>query len=88
MAKPKPKGKTPSLLSMSTGTPTVHTCGKATACDRCDNNVAMGHICFRIPKQKGGFTARPIFCVVCTAAIVDKTKTDLLSIEAIVMSHL
>jgi hypothetical protein len=84
----KPKGKTPSLLTMSTGTPTIHTCGKATTCERCNDKVATGHICFQIPKQRGGFTARPIFCVACTAAIIDKTKTDLLAIEAIVISHL
>jgi len=88
MAKPKPKGKTPSLLTMSTGAPTAHTCGKATTCDRCDDPVGTGHVCFQIPKLRGGFTAHPIFCVECTAAIVEKTKTDLLAIETIVLSHL
>jgi hypothetical protein len=86
--KPKPKGKTPSLLTMSTGAPTIHTCGKKTTCDRCDENVPTGHVCFQIPKQKGGFTARPIFCIECTAAIIDKTKVDLLAIEALVLPHL
>ena len=84
----KPKGKIPSLLTMSTGIPTVHTCGKATTCDRCDGKVATGNVCFQIPKQKGGFTARPIFCVSCTADIVDKTKMDLLAVEAAVLVHL
>ena len=81
----KPKGKTPSLLSMSTGTPTAHTCGKATTCDRCNGKVATGDVCFQIPKQKGGFTVRPIFCVGCTAEIVEKTKVDLLAIENVVI---
>jgi hypothetical protein len=48
----------------------------------------MGLICFRIPKQKGGFTARPIFCVSCTAAIVEQTKTDLKAIEVAVLAQL
>jgi hypothetical protein len=88
MAKPKPKGSTPSLLTMSTGKPAVHTCGKATTCDRCTGKVAKGDFCFQIPKLKSGFTAHPIVCVECTAAIVKKTKSDLLAIEAIVLSHL
>jgi hypothetical protein len=47
----------------------------------------MGLICFRIPKQRGGFTAHPIFCVACTVAIVSQTKADLQAVEVIVMSH-
>jgi hypothetical protein len=81
------KGKTPSLLSMSTGTPSVHTCGRASSCDRCDDLMAKGVVCFQIPKLKSGFTSRPIFCVGCTAEIVAKTKSDLLEIEATVRLH-
>ena len=84
----KPKGKTPSLLSMSTGKPAVHTCGKASSCDRCDETIAKGIVCFQIPKQKSGFTSRPIFCVGCTAEIVAKTKSDLLDIETAVHPYL
>ncbi len=78
----KPKGKTPSLLSMATGAPVVHTCGKATKCDRCSALVATGQPCFQIPKLKNGFTTRPIFCVACTAAIVEQTKVELAAVEA------
>jgi hypothetical protein len=73
----KPKGKTPSLLSISTGAPTVHTCGKATPCDRCGETVVKGQRCFQIPKVKSGFTGHPIFCVECTVAIVEQTKIEL-----------
>lgn len=83
----KPKGKTPSLLTMSTGTPAVHTCGKATSCDRCEGKIATGAVCFRIPKAKGGFTIRPIFCVGCTSDIIEKTKADLLVVEASIGEH-
>ena len=79
---PKPKGKTPSLLSMSTGTPIAHTCGKATNCDRCAERISTGAACFQIPKQKSGFTTKPIFCIACTKEIVEKTKSDLAAIEA------
>lgn len=77
----KPKGKTPSLLSVTTGTPIVHTCGKATLCGRCDEDVLKGTVCFQIPKMKSGFISKPIFCVSCTSDIVSQTKADLASLE-------
>jgi hypothetical protein len=84
----KPKGKTPSLLSISTGKPTVHTCGKLTPCDRCGEKVAKGHICFQIPKMKSGFTNRSIFCVGCTSAILVQTKADIESLEVMLKPYL
>jgi hypothetical protein len=77
----KPKGKTPSLLAISTGTPEQHTCGKATPCTRCEEIVVKGHRCFKIPKTKSGFTRHPIFCVACTLAILEQTKIELLVVE-------
>jgi hypothetical protein len=77
----KPKGKIPSLLAISTGTPEPHTCGKATPCDRCEEIVVKGQRCFKIPKVKSGFTGHPIFCVVCTIAIIEQTKIELLVVE-------
>jgi hypothetical protein len=72
---------------MSTGSPVLHTCGKATNCDRCEESVATAAACFQIPKQKSGFTSRPIFCIACTREIVEKTKTELLAIEAILQGQ-
>ena len=77
----KIKGKIPSLLAISTGTPEPHTCGKATPCDRCEEIVVKGRRCFRIPRVKSGFTGHPIFCVACTIAIIEQTKTELLAVE-------
>lgn len=77
----KPKGKTPSLLAVSTGSPVPHTCGKATPCDRCRETVVKGESCFQIPKMKSGFTNRPIFCIVCTAEIIEQTKIELSVLE-------
>jgi hypothetical protein len=77
----KPRGKTPSLLTMSTGTPALHTCGKATSCNRCDGAIATGATCFQIPKMNNGFTARPLYCVECTSDIVAKTRKDVELIE-------
>lgn len=78
----KPKGKTPSLLAVSTGTPVPHTCGKATPCDRCGEAVLKGKSCFQIPKMKSGFINHPIFCIVCTVAIVEQTKIELSAVES------
>lgn len=78
---PKPKGKIPSLLAISTGTPEPHTCGKATPCDRCAEIVVKGQRCFKIPKVKSGFTGHPIFCATCTIAIIEQTKIELLVVE-------
>jgi len=77
----KIKGKIPSLLAISTGTPEPHTCGKATPCDRCEEIVVKGQACFRIPRVKSGFTGHPIFCIACTIAIIEQTKTELLAVE-------
>jgi hypothetical protein len=77
----KPKGKTPSLLAISTGTPESHTCGKATPCERCEEIVVKGQRCFRLPRVKSGFTGHPIFCMACTIAIIEQTKTELLAVE-------
>ena len=83
----KPKGKTPSLLSMSTGTPAAHTSGKATPCNRCDDTLEKGAACFQIPKAKNGFTVKPIFCIACTTAIVEQTKSDIAKLEVVLKGH-
>jgi hypothetical protein len=72
---------------MSTGSPVLHTCGKATNCDRCEERIPTTAACFQIPKHKSGFTARPIFCIACTKEIVEKTKTDLSAIEAVIQAQ-
>lgn len=77
----KPKGKTPSLLAMSTGTPAVYTCGKSTACGRCKEKIVKGTMCFQIPRMKSGFISRPIFCIVCTSDIISQTKADIVALE-------
>ena len=78
---PKPKGKTPSLLAVSTGAPVPHTCGKATPCDRCGETVVKGESCFQIPKMKSGFINHPIVCIDCTVAIIEQTKIELSVVE-------
>ena len=83
----KRKGKTPSLLAISTGAPVAHTCGRATPCDRCGEPVAKGQSCFQIPKVKSGFTSHPIFCTACTVAIVMQTRIELSAVEEEIRSN-
>jgi hypothetical protein len=78
----KQKCKTPSLISA------VHTCGRATKCGRCDDDVATGVTCFQIPKMKNGFTTKPIFCLICTTDIIAQTKIDLQALEATLTIYL
>lgn len=82
----KPKGKTPSLMSMGTGKPKNHTCGKATPCTRCKATIQKGQGCTQIPKAKSGFTVKPIFCYQCTKDIVEQTRSDLADVESLLPS--
>jgi hypothetical protein len=77
-----PKGKLPSLLAISTGTPERHACRKATPCGRCEEIVIKGQRRFKIPKVKSGFTGHLIFCFACTIAIIEQTKIELLVVES------
>lgn len=77
----EPRGKTPSLLSMSTGTPAQHVCERSTKCGRCKEAVSLNEDCFRIPRQSSGFTRKVIHCVSCTRKIVRQTRKDLEKVE-------
>jgi hypothetical protein len=77
----KPKGKTPTLLSQSTGKPFADICKRKTVCTRCKQSMTMGTKHFKIPKLLNGFTRDKPFCLDCTKSIIEQTKKDLLEIE-------
>lgn len=77
----KPKGKTPSLLTQSTGKPVVHICQRRTTCKRCCNSIISGEKCFKIPKLNSGFSTPVIYCLDCFRLIIVQTKTDLSALE-------
>ena len=77
----KPKGKTPSLLTQTTGKPTIHTCKRKTVCSRCNEDIVAGNRLFKIPKLKSGFTAQKPYCLKCFGLILAQTKEDLLTLE-------
>ena len=78
----KPKGKTPSLLSMSTGKPLIYICKKKSKCSRCKDDIKKDQNCFQIPKASSGFTSKKIFCIACTIEIVTQTKKEIAKIES------
>ena len=49
--------------------------------DRCEEIIIKGQRCFKIPSVKSGFTRHLILCVACAAAIIEKTKIELLVAE-------
>jgi hypothetical protein len=77
----KPKGKTPTLLSQSTGKPFSDICKRKTVCTRCKQSITKGTKHFKIPKLQNGFTHHKPFCIECTKSIIEQTKKDLLEIE-------
>ena len=73
----KPKGKTPSLLSQSTGMPSDHVYGRKTDCTRCKKAILKDEPCFQIPKVQSGFTTKKPFCLECFDSIINQTKEEL-----------
>lgn len=82
-----PKGKIPSLLSQSTGKPSVHVCKRRASCTRCKAILHMAENCFTIPKVSTGYTRNSIFCLDCVRLIIDQTKKELLVIETTLEAH-
>ncbi|MCK5017141.1 MAG: hypothetical protein KAS32_08710 [Candidatus Peribacteraceae bacterium] len=84
----KPKGKTPSLLTQSTGRPVVHECQRQTSCNRCKKIIITREKCFKIPKLVSGFSSPKIYCIKCFSLIIEQTKSELLELEKILNEHI
>ena len=76
-----PKGKTPTLLALSTGKPVVETAGRKSKCNRCKGDILSGEKFFRIPKKESGFTKNKKICLKCFRKILEKTKEDISILE-------
>lgn len=75
------KGKTPSLLTGSSGKPVIATTQRVRQCVRCKLGIAKGATCFEIPKVGKGFSSTKTFCIVCFRLILNQTKKDFELIE-------
>lgn len=80
----KKRGKTPSLITGSSGRPKKAIASRSRTCKRCEVNIASGETCFEIPKVGSGFASKKTFCITCFKEILEQTKKDIqaLGVEA------
>ena len=76
------RGKTPSLISGSSGKPLIVEVKRRRNCNRCECNINMGEKIFEIPKIVGGFSVKKPICKLCFREILDQTKKDLDKLES------
>lgn len=73
----KNKGKTPSLITGSSGRPKESIAERTRVCTRCSNNISSGEKCFEIPKVGGAYVNHKTFCVGCFRDVLVETRKDL-----------
>ena len=72
----KPKGKTPSLIGGSLGTPRPKVVERLCKCKRCNSPLVKGTSCFEIPQLGGAFANCKPYCSTCFKAILEQTQSD------------
>ncbi len=77
----KKRGKTPSLITGSSGKPVKVITKRRRSCGRCSFDISSGGICFEVPKVGGGFTSKKTFCLDCFGEILVQTKKDIDNLE-------
>lgn len=80
----KKRGKTPSLITGSSGKPTKVLAKRSRSCNRCSLNISLGIECFEIPKVGGGFSSKKTFCTECFKEILIQTKKDIATLEGLI----
>lgn len=81
----KPKGKVPSLIGSTLGTPKKVLVKRERGCKRCHASISKGTECYEIPQLGGSFSNYKPYCDCCFRSILLKTKADL---DALFMSIL
>jgi len=82
--KKKIRGKTPSLISGSSGKPTLLEAKKKCNCCRCKKEIHKGEKCFSVPKVGTGFNSQKRYCRECFKSILEQTQKDLTSIAELI----
>lgn len=72
----KPKGKVPSLIGSTLGTPKKVRVAKC-SCNRCHCEIVNGTECYEIPQLGGSFSNRKRYCNDCFRSIIAKTSDRL-----------
>jgi hypothetical protein len=73
----KPKGKVPSLIGSTLGTPRKMVTDGTSKCKRCDGPISKGTECYEIPQLGGSFSNYKRYCDGCFKSILERTKADL-----------
>ncbi len=71
------RGKTPSLITGSSGKPSSTVAKKQRKCNRCDSCISGGTKLYLIPKVGGGFSNKKPYCKNCFDEILVQTQKDL-----------
>jgi len=77
------RGKIPSLISGSSGKPTLETTINKRSCTRCSCDILGGQKYFGIPKLGSGFSNKKPFCKNCFKEILDESIKDLQALQKI-----
>jgi hypothetical protein len=73
----KPRGKIPSLIGSTLGTPRKTVTDGTSECKRCEERILKGTECFEIPQLGGSFSNYKRYCDPCFKSILERTKADL-----------
>lgn len=72
-----PKGKVPSLIGSTLGTPRKTVTDGTSKCKRCGGSVLKGTECYEIPQLGGSFSNYKRYCDGCFESILERTRADL-----------
>jgi hypothetical protein len=73
----KPKGKVPSLIGSTLGTPRRTVTDGTSKCKRCGGAISKGMECYEIPQLGGSFSNYKRYCDGCFKSILEQTKVHL-----------
>ena len=79
--KHKPKGRTPSLISLNNGNPKKAEVRRKSICTRCKRDIESGVDCFEISRIISGFKQSRRYCKICFTNIIQQTEKDLEKIK-------
>lgn len=75
------RGRTPSLITGSSGKPRMVTTKIQRPCSRCENKIQGGSKCFEVPKVGSGFSTHKSYCTNCYKLVLAQTRKDLDELE-------
>ena len=77
------RGKIPSLITASSGKPTICTCKRLSKCKRCKEKIMLGERCADIPIAGKGYKASKRYCLKCFKEILFQSKIDIEQLEGL-----